>query len=354
MADTGTDGGFRRAAARLLDGGRIDGAGPRRPFDAGEALALRIFSAISTGGESIGNSPAPRSIGGKGRARDPAPLATGFEILEEIGRGRSARVYRARDRALDREVALKVLDVRGALADFSRERFVEEARALASVDHRNVVRIHAIDEERGSVRLCLELVRGRTLDRIVREEGVFAPRSAARVAGEICRALGAVHVRGLVHRDVKPANVMIADEGRRVVLLDFGIARAADGELSAASLRDGTPLFMSPERLLGRPSATPGDDLFSLGVLMHFLVSSEYPFAAPTVEGLRARILRSPASRLSGVDAAYSAIVRRLLAPREKERYPTAAAAARAIQAFLRESGVTGRRRAPSRRPRRR
>lgn len=329
--DSGTD-AFRRAASRLVDGEPVDwnALSRRGSLEGGERRALRVVDAIRRAHDVPAAAEAGVPCEGEER------LETGYEIFEEIGRGSVARVYRALDRALGREVALKVLEPHDASLAGAREPFLGEARALASIDHPNVVRIFAIDEARGRLRIALELIRGRTIERIVGDEGPLTERGAALVAIQVCRALAAVHERGLVHRDVKPTNVMRADATGRVVLLDFGIAVApSHGFAAGAGPFAGTPLFMAPEQLEGRASTGPEADQFALGVLLHWMVSGEFPFEAATYaelqEAARAGRRKRPAAMRPALDPAFAAIVERLLAPEASGRFASAAAAGRAL-----------------------
>lgn len=246
---------------------------------------------------------------------DGARLEAGFELLKEIGQGSTSRVWRARDKALNREVALKVLRDDLGVSGLARTRFLQEARLLASVDHPNVVRIHSISEEGRHLRLSLELVHGVTLDRYVREQGRFSIEDAAHVGVELCKALAALHARGLVHRDIKPGNVMRGNDGR-IVLLDFSLVRTITrGELDWTSPREGTPLFMAPEQFEGRDPIGPAADVYGLAALLYWLVSLRHPCAGETFGEVRARAVAGRTTPLREVrpDAApgFAALVER-------------------------------------------
>jgi len=288
---------------------------------------------------------------GDGGADSPDPeeqlFEPGFEKLEELGAGGSGRVWRARDRALDKEVALKVLDV-PVLTREKRERFLREARILASLDHPNIVRIFSIDEQAGEIRLSLELVQGRTLETLVRERGPLSAAEAAQVGIDLCLALAAIHAKDLIHGDVKHSNVMRA-EGGRIVLLDFGLSRGArrnDPEEAARPARGGTPLFMAPELFRGE-NGDARSDLFSLGVLLYWLVSGHYPF-----ELGESGCLHSPGrtiplrDRRADLPSEFVRIVTRLTSAAPEDRFLSAGEVETELMAFLeREARALPRRR---------
>jgi serine/threonine protein kinase len=223
-----------------------------------------------------------------------ACLEPSFERLERLGSGEYGRVWRARDRTLDKEVALKVLRVPSA-SGRERAQLLNEARFLASLDHPNIVRIHSVLEERGDIELCLELIRGRTLEEIVRQDGPFSAQEAALIGKELCRALSAIHGQGLVHCDLKPANVMRTEDGR-IVLFDFGLTRGSEGD-APRTIR-GTPVFLAPEVPSHRRTGPPAD-LYALGVLLYYLVTGNHPIEASHLGEVWSRRPRVTASRCS-------------------------------------------------------
>ncbi|MCI0589698.1 MAG: serine/threonine-protein kinase [Planctomycetes bacterium] len=334
---------FEEIAEAILDGRPVDWDRVGPALSAAEVRALRRLEAI--------RGTADTSPAGCSSEPAPPPLASGFEILEEIGRGSFARVYRAVDRALGREVALKVLHE--GLAPGVRERFLEEARRLASLDHPNIVRVHSVEEEGGRIRISLERIRGQTLDRWVRERGPLGAEEAALLGVELCRALAALHAKGLIHRDLKPSNVMRA-EGGRVVLLDFGVARSAPPLAAEGTAPDGgTPRFRAPEEFGGAP-VDGRADLFALGVLLYWAVSGAFPFDALSLAGLKERVLRGApvplADRRPDVPPAFAAAVGRALSKSPEDRFPSAGALEETLRTFLSESpspagGGPGRRR---------
>lgn len=205
-----------------------------------------------------------------------------LELLEKLGEGGFGEVWRAWDPRLQRAVALKLwrLDSR---AD-ARERQLAEARALARLQHPNVLAIHGADVHDGRVGLWTDLLRGLTLEEVLGKLGPYDHQEAALAGIMLCRALAAVHAAGLVHLDVKTTNVM-REHGGRIVLLDFGSAHAFT---AGPASEIGTPLTMAPEQLLGG-AVGPQADLYGLGVLLYRLVTLRFPIEVGTVEELRER-----------------------------------------------------------------
>jgi protein kinase-like protein/PDZ domain-containing protein len=211
-----------------------------------------------------------------------------FLLKECVGRGSFGIVYRAWDPKLEREVAIKLFEIAASAADA----FLTEGRLLARVDHPNVVRIYGADKFDGANGLWMEFVQGRTLKEIIQEQGVLSDDEATALGGAICRALAAVHGRGLVHGDVKAQNVM-RERGGRIVLMDFG---AGGRHGPSASPRVGTPLYMAPELFEGA-APTPAADVYSVGVLLFHLVTGSFPVLGATYEEVarhHARDVRQP------------------------------------------------------------
>src|SRR5919202_2971269 len=203
-----------------------------------------------------------------------------YVLAESLGSGGMAEVYLAHDEVLDRDVALKVLRSQYVSDEEFAERFRREARSAASLSHPNIVQVYDRGEtEDGTCYIAMEYVPGGTLKKRIEEKGPFDPRKAAAVAAQIADALGAAHERGVIHRDIKPQNVLVSASGDLKVT-DFGIARAASAVTSSASgAIFGTAGYISPEQALGEPVG-PRSDLYSLGVILYEMLTGELPFTA--------------------------------------------------------------------------
>ena len=205
-----------------------------------------------------------------------------LRVVEKVGRGRFGDVYRAWDRALDREVALKLLRPRSSLVALDDSEIVAEGRMMARVRHPNVATIYGAQTIDGVTGLWMEFVRGRTLEEELVARGPFGADELLRVAIELCHALTAIHDAGLVHRDIKPQNVIREDTGR-IVLGDFGSGRGLDSTRSELA---GTPVYIAPE-IFNRSVATPRSDIYSLGVLLHHLATGSFPVRATSIDAFR-------------------------------------------------------------------
>jgi eukaryotic-like serine/threonine-protein kinase len=245
-----------------------------------------------------------RSLPDTGRAAPELepPQPTGpkwgrLVLLDRVGEGTSSEVYRAWDPELQREVALKLLKVDGSGAEAARWRLLGEARRLARVRHSHVVIVFGADRRDERVGLWMEFVKGSTLDDIVRRNGPLGAREAAVIGLDLCGALAAVHAAGLVHRDIKAQNVM-RETGGRNVLMDFGTGEEI--KQATGSRLAGTPLYLAPELFTRKPAST-ASDLYSLGVLLFYLVTGQFPVAASTFEDLASAHRRRESRRLRDV-----------------------------------------------------
>lgn len=226
-----------------------------------------------------------------------------YTILGELGRGGSAIVYRARDRDLFREVAIKVVRPRfAAQADEAIERLAREARTVARLQHPHIVTVHAVKRLRdGGLALVMQLVPGRTLKQAIQEDGPFSPERAERVLKDVAEALAFAHAHGVVHRDVKPENVFLDADTDRALLSDFGIAHSAefDSRLTMTGAAIGTPAYMAPEQIDGAP-ANARSDLYSLGLVMWEMLTGERPWEG---EALYNVIFKQKHEELPAIDA---------------------------------------------------
>jgi tetratricopeptide (TPR) repeat protein/tRNA A-37 threonylcarbamoyl transferase component Bud32 len=261
-----------------------------------------------------------------------------YRVLEILGEGGMGVVYRAHDELLRRDVALKLLREDVAEGGDRRARILAEARAASALNHPNIVTIYEVGEFQGKLFIVMELVEGQTLRRRFESSGPPGALALARVAAYVAEALETAHVRGIVHGDIKPENIVQQSSGR-LKLFDFGIARQV-GEETATRTRSGKALeetpqssaagtvaYMAPEILRGDPSDARSD-LFSLGVTLFELAAGRRPFPGPTLNLLIAQILHEPAPRLGAPEHAVpqelARIVHKLLEKEPSSRYQTA------------------------------
>jgi len=281
-----------------------------------------------------GGLAAPREDG-PAPPLEPGERWAQLVVVERVSGGTFGDVYLARDTALDRDVALKLLRQR-ARAETLASQFLAEGRLLARVAHPNVITVYGAESVGGRVGLWMEFIRGLTLEDVLRQHGAFSAREATFIGLDLCRALAAVHATGLVHRDVKAANVM-REQGGRIVLMDFG----AGGDLEANRDGDqmaGTPLYLAPEIFAGR-AATVRSDLYSLGVLLYRLTTAAYPVSGATLADLAAahragRFVRLRDARPNLPDG-FVHVVERALSPSPEQRFESAGAMEQALAGWL-------------------
>ncbi|MDY0003849.1 MAG: protein kinase [Polyangia bacterium] len=274
-----------------------------------------------------------------------------YEILAELGSGGMATVYRARDRDLGREVAIKLMHPHLAKRPEYAERFRREARAVAALRHPHIIEIHdflTLESEGGEgppiTFMVSELVEGPALSQTIEEHPRMFPEVAALCGARIAEALACAHGAGIIHRDVKPENILIA-RGGRPILTDFGIARVLEGEtVTATGALIGSPSYMSPEQARGlRPVAA--SDIFSLGVVLYRAATGRLPFPGKDPLTVITAILKGdfrPAVQVAPlVGNRFDAILRRCLAPEASERFESASELAGALLDFAAEGGLT-------------
>lgn len=200
-----------------------------------------------------------------------------FEVSGCVGVGGMGVVFKARDPALDRYVAVKVLAPHLAASDTARARFAREAKAAAAVVHDNVIALHQVSEYQGLPYLVMPYLPGPSLEHRLQQKGKLAPVEALRIARQVAAGLAAAHEQGLIHRDIKPANIMLSGDTERAVITDFGLARAADdATLTQSGTLAGTPQYMAPEQARGDHTDTQSD-LFSLGSVLFAMLTGEPP-----------------------------------------------------------------------------
>jgi len=261
--------------------------------------------------------------------QEPTVFNDRYELHRQIARGGMADVFLARDLLLDRPVAIKVLFDQFSKDQQFVERFRREAQRAANLNHPNIVSVFDWGEESGTYFIVMEYVEGRSLAEIIRTEGSIHPDKVAEISSEVAAALSFAHRNGIVHRDVKPGNVLVAPNGH-IKVADFGIARAlanVQSELTQAGTVMGTATYISPEQAQGM-EVDPRSDLYSLGVMIYEMLSGHPPFSGETpVAVAYQHVQDSPISlRAAGVSVAESleAVTMKLLAKNPVNRYPTA------------------------------
>ena len=253
-----------------------------------------------------------------------------YELHRKLARGGMADVYLARDLLLDRPVAVKVLFTEYARDAAFVERFRREAQAAANLNHPNIVAVYDWGAQYGTYFIVMEYVDGRPLSEIVRAEGPLHPHRAAEITADVAAALGFAHRNGVVHRDVKPGNILITSSGQ-VKVADFGIAQAttanAGENLTQAGAVMGTATYFSPEQAQGH-AVDPRSDLYSLGVVLYEMLTSRTPFSGDTPVAVAYKHVQEeaiPPSRINpNVPPALEAIDMKLLAKDPAQRYPSA------------------------------
>jgi serine/threonine-protein kinase len=260
-------------------------------------------------------------------------FANRYRIEQILGRGGMGIVYKANDTQLDEPVAIKTLpgDVMMRSPE-ELERFKREIRLARKITHRNVLRTYDYGEAEGVYFISMECVRGYTLSELLEEapNHRLAPRVALGIARQICRGLQAAHEQGIIHRDIKPQNVLIDHKGE-VKLMDFGIARVAEAKegMTQAGLIVGTPHYMSPEQVQGK-QLDPRSDVYSMGVLMYEMLVGVKPFTAPSLTAvLTAHVMETPKQPIEQrpeIGREVNAIVVRCLTKNPKDRYADAGA----------------------------
>lgn len=278
------------------------------------------------------------------------PKVTGldhFEVLATLGRGGCGIVYKVFDRKLRREAAIKTMSAEMAATSPARRRFVREARAAAAVRHENVVQIYAV-EESDTPYLVMEYIPGKSLHEHLAEHGPLAVAEVLRIGAQVARGLGAAHDQGLVHRDVKPANILVewADGQPRVKLTDFGIARAADdASLTHSGTVVGTPMYMSPEQARGE-AVDHRSDLFSLGSVLYEMTAGRPPFRAANSLAVLQRVAgeepRPVREIIPETPEWLCDVITRLQASRPEDRFQTARAVADLLDNYLTELTQAG------------
>jgi serine/threonine protein kinase len=365
--------------AALLDGLAADQAAGRRPDLAGAAAAhpdlaaeLNDLWAVAQFAQlarpkdaTVAYEPlAPTNPSSTRPSVEAAPREFGdFEIVAELGRGGMGVVYKARQKSLDRTVALKMIREAHLASPDDAARFRTEAAATARLKHPNIVTVYEVGTVGGQAYLCMEYVDGPTLAQRVSADGPLPPREAARLVAVIARAVQQAHAEGILHRDLKPSNILLAGDGREETgdggpnktgsgfaspvsgllspkVSDFGLAKRLDsgGGLTRTGAVVGTPAYMSPEQAGGRKDLTPAADVYSLGAILYELLTGRPPFqAAHPVDTLLLVLEQEPVPPRDlnpTVDRELELVCLKCLQKPAELRYPSAAALAADLEAY--------------------
>jgi serine/threonine protein kinase len=309
-------------------------SGRRSPLNATTLVADELQNTLRSPASVAAN---PFSIGSTVWCSDGSmPICWGhFTLEQEIGRGGMGVVYRARDKHLDRDVALKSLTPEAFKQPHACERFLREAKAAAVVRHPNIVTIYSVEVFDGVPLIAMELVDGVTLEAYLKKHGRMSALEVAMLGSQLASGLDAAHQRGLVHRDVKPANILLEvsdDKTERgsppqiicAKLTDFGLARAAtDFSLTDPGIIAGTPQFMSPEQAKGEP-VDHRSDLFSLGAVLYAASLGKPAFAAESIHELMYKVVHTSAASLKqicpGIDSTLSDLIEKLMVKNPERR----------------------------------
>src|SRR5713101_8032376 len=268
--------------------------------------------------------PAPRSQSSPSMLQPGAVLGQRYEILQILGEGGMGAVYKARDRELNRMVALKVIRPELAGNQAIIDRFKQELLLATQVTHKNVIRIYDLGEAEGMKFITMEYVEGEDLRGLMQQKTKLAPEEAVEIMLQVCRALEAAHSAGIIHRDLKPQNIM-RDKAGRILVMDFGLARTLEGDgMTQTGALVGTMDYMSPEQALGK-DLDQRSDLFTLGLIFYELLTGKMPYKADSVVASLLKRTQERAAPVSSHDGTIprplSDIVGKCMDPDVKLRY---------------------------------
>jgi serine/threonine protein kinase len=251
----------------------------------------------------LSSNSAPDASGDVERQMLQAELGDEYQVVRELGRGGMGVIFLARDIALHRLVAIKVLRHEFAHSLEHRERFRREARVAARLTHPNVVAVHAFGETPDLVYLVMRYVHGESLGARLRREGRIAPERARQLLTELALVLEYAHREGIVHRDLKPENILLESGTERPLLTDFGVALICSADPSPDEVRRafGTPQYMSPEQAAGEVDLDGRSDIYSLGVLAYAMLTGDVPFDGPSFGTIAAQHIATPHEPLAEV-----------------------------------------------------
>ncbi len=271
------------------------------------------------------------------------PLKYGrYEMIEELGKGSMGVVYRAHDPQIDRTLALKVLREDRVTSEAFVQRFLKEARAIGRLSHPNIVTVYDVGEDHGTVFIAMELLEGTPLNRVAQERD-FSAEEIVRLGSQMAETLGYAHQKGIVHRDVKPSNILLLPNGQ-IKITDFGIAHIEDPSALVQTQAGeilGTPAYMSPEQVLARP-VDGRSDLFSLGIILYELSTKKRPFGGENMAGVFQAITQAqppaPHQINPSIPQRLSQTIMRCLNKAPEERFESGHALALALSESIEEA----------------
>jgi serine/threonine protein kinase len=275
-------------------------------------------------------------------SRDPVPEKFGrFKVIDELGRGAMGVVYRAQDDMLQRTVAIKTVALTGSHKerDTHEARFLQEARAAGGLSHPSIITIYDVGREGDTAFIAMELVEGKDLRELIADVSL-TPSRAVAIAAAAAEGLAYAHERGIVHRDVKPGNIMVLADGR-VKIMDFGIARLTEPAVKTQTgVLLGSPQYMAPEQIIGQPLDHRAD-IFSLGLVLYEMLTGSKPFQGEDIPELTFKVANLPAAPPShlapDLPPVMDFIIARALKKRPDERYANALEMAKDLRAALPE-----------------
>jgi serine/threonine protein kinase len=268
-----------------------------------------------------------------------------YQIQSVIGQGGMGKVYKARNVSLSKTCAIKFLPKEFASQDPTLvQRFLREARSAAAVEHPNVLPVHSVGKVQEDYYIEMQYVDGSTLHGILKQRGRMEASEAARIVRDVALGLAAAHEKGIIHRDVKPGNVMVSAKGH-VFIMDFGLAKMAEGTsaLTRKGTVLGTPLYMSPEQAMARP-LDARTDIYSLGAMFYHLLTGSPPYVSKTALEIVGQHIKGPipdpASLVPDTPPLFSAMIQKMMAKNVDDRYASCAEIAQELDAFLSGAGT--------------